>query len=387
LDIPSFLFYFVVQSAINYKEMFHFRISVRYLLLSLLLLGVEIYIGARVHDSIIRPYGGDFLVVILLYCLVRSFWDLPVPVAAGSVLVFSYLVEASQYFNLADRLGFRGHSVMRIILGSYFTWTDILCYTLGILSVLTAESALKRRALKKVSIVRRIWGQGDTVMLIFAGASAEFALNRSVDWLYFTGRLPADPIGRLFSTVRYAQQIVFAPGGGAAPADSGGSGNSALAAIDRITAIHQGVETNRGARIPGTAYLDVLFLLIDYSIRAFELLERKMKGEEKAEVFEMFYQVGLRMGLQGMPDNYEDWELMRSEFIERNLNYSEFTTDLYRRYRVALGSFRYRILLHGQAMLVPGRVAELLSLPSSACWRPLVFLYRGDQVDRVGPLD
>src|ERR1700734_393654 len=97
----------------------------------------------------------------------------------------------------------------------------------------------------KRSIVRRIWGSSDTVLLIFAGASAEFALNRSVDWLYFTGRLPADPIGRLFSTVRYAQAIVFAERA------------RALAAIDQITAIHQGVEASRGARIPDEAYLDV----------------------------------------------------------------------------------------------------------------------------------
>lgn len=48
------------------------------------------------------------------------------------------------------------------------------------------------------SIVREIWGKADTILFIFAGASAEFALNKSVDWLYFTGKLPADPLGRLF---------------------------------------------------------------------------------------------------------------------------------------------------------------------------------------------
>ena len=61
----------------------------------------------------------------------------------------------------------------------------------------------------KDSIVRRIWGNGDTILLIFAGASAEFALNKAVDWLYFTGRLPSDPLNRLFSTVAYARLIVF----------------------------------------------------------------------------------------------------------------------------------------------------------------------------------
>src|SRR5205823_9158341 len=104
------------------------------------------------------------------------------------------------------------------------------------------------------SIVRRIWGRADTVLFIFAGAAAEFALNKAVDWLYFTGRLPADPIGRLFSTVRYAREIVFAP-----KAD-------AEKAIAKISSIHSAVEKNRGSKIPDWAYRDVLFMLIHYSI-------------------------------------------------------------------------------------------------------------------------
>ena len=121
----------------------------------------------------------------------------------------------------------------------------------------------------KQSVVRKIWGKSDTVLFVFAGASAEFALNKAVDWLYFTGRLPADPLGRLFSTVLYARQIVFS------------EKNAAEKAIDKITAIHTAVENNRGAKIPDWAYRDVLFMLIHYSQAAFELLERKMTDPEK----------------------------------------------------------------------------------------------------------
>src|ERR1700755_3220289 len=95
------------------------------------------------------------------------------------------------------------------------------------------------------SIVRKIWGKSDTVLFIFAGAAAEFALNKAVDWLYFTGRLPADPLGRLFSTVAYARRIIFS------------DDNAALRAIDQITNIHKDVEKNRGAQIPDWAYRDV----------------------------------------------------------------------------------------------------------------------------------
>src|SRR5687767_15742116 len=88
---------------------------------------------------------------------------------------------------------------------------------------------------EKNSIVRKIWGKSDIVLFIFAGASAEFALNKAVDWLYFTGKLPADPLGRLFSTVRYARRIVFS------------SMDDANKAIDTVRDIHAAVEQNRGA--------------------------------------------------------------------------------------------------------------------------------------------
>ena len=45
------------------------------------------------------------------------------------------------------------------------------------------------------SVVRRIWGDAELVLLVFAGSAAEFALNRAVDWLFFTGRIPNDPVG------------------------------------------------------------------------------------------------------------------------------------------------------------------------------------------------
>src|SRR3982750_1994541 len=102
------------------------------------------------------------------------------------------------------------------------------------------------------SVVRKIWGKSDTILFIFAGAAAEFALNKAVDWLYFTGRLPADPLGRLFSTVAYSRQILFS------------EYDAALRSIDQIAAIHKNVEANRGMSIPDEAYLDVLYLLIDY---------------------------------------------------------------------------------------------------------------------------
>ena len=214
------------------------------------------------------------------------------------------------------------------------------------------------------SIVRKIWGKSDTILFIFAGAAAEFALNRAVDWLYFTGRLPADPLGRLFSTVTYSHRIIFS------------EREDALQAIDKITAIHKNIEQSRAAQIPDWAYRDVLFMLIDYSIRSFELLERKLTLPEKEEVFNVFYRMGLRMGLTGLPANYTEWIYMRAQHLNENLINSRFTTDLYKQYEKHLGFARYQLLKQVQMMLVPGIVNQELALGKASWLIPIIYVYK-----------
>ena len=125
------------------------RFNTRYFLLSLLILTAEIFIGARLNDSIIRPYGGDYLVVMLLYCMVRTLLDTPVIPTALCALLFAYFIEFLQYEKLADHLHLRPGSLARIMLGDYFTWNDIIAYTLGIVSVVILEK-WPGRSTKKV---------------------------------------------------------------------------------------------------------------------------------------------------------------------------------------------------------------------------------------------
>ncbi|ACU59045.1 ribosomal maturation YjgA family protein [Chitinophaga pinensis] len=123
-----------------------FRFSMPYLLLAILIFAVEVLIALYVHDDLIRPYFGDVLVVVLIYCFVRSFIQAPVvPVALG-VLIFSYLVEMLQYFKVVKLLGLQHSRAANIIIGNYFTWADIICYTIGIGGTILAEKliALKR---------------------------------------------------------------------------------------------------------------------------------------------------------------------------------------------------------------------------------------------------
>lgn len=217
---------------------------------------------------------------------------------------------------------------------------------------------------KENSVVRTIWGSSDIIMFIFAGAAAEFALNKAVDWLYFTGKLPADPLGRLFSTVGYAKLIVFS------------EKNKANAVIDNIANIHAAVENKRGMKIPDWAYRDVLFMLIDYSIRAFEVMQRRLTNEEKAEIFDTFYRVGDRMGIKGLPTTFPAWLVMREEHLNNNIIYSRYTADLFKQYKKHLGWFRYFLLKEGQSLVVPPQVKKLLHLSNFSLLTPVVLVYK-----------
>jgi hypothetical protein len=216
----------------------------------------------------------------------------------------------------------------------------------------------------KESIVRKIWGKSDTVLFIFAGAAAEFALNKAVDWLYFTGKLPADPLGRLFSTVTYARKIVFSPR------------EEAEKAIASLRHIHAGIEKSRNSKIPDWAYRDVLFMLIHYSIAAYELLERKLSNEEKEEVHNVFFRVGTGMGLKALPTNYKEWLPARESHLHADLQRSQYTDDLFRQYKKHLGAMRYKVLIEGQKLVVPEHAKNLLNFGSFSLLTPAVPVYK-----------
>ena len=221
------------------------------------------------------------------------------------------------------------------------------------------------------SVVREIWGKGDTILLIFAGAAGEFALNKAVDWLYFTGKLPADPLGRLFSTVAYAREIIFS------------STQDAHKAIDKMNHIHAAVESARGAKIPPAAYRDVLFMLIHYSIAAYEVLEQKMTMTEKNEVIEVFSRVGRRMHIEDLPATYSEWLNMHTRHQQQNLVRSVFTDDLFKQYRKHLGIVRYFILKEAQKLVMPHHVRQLLQTGKPLIITPFISLYQASKRIRL----
>ncbi|WP_139958158.1 ribosomal maturation YjgA family protein [Flavicella sediminum] len=103
-----------------------------YLFISLVLLLIEILIALTIHDRFIRPFVGDVLSVILLFSLARIFYTGKGFYVSIGVLLFAFLVEFSQYFKLAEVLGFSKGSFGHVVLGANFDPLDLLAYSLGI---------------------------------------------------------------------------------------------------------------------------------------------------------------------------------------------------------------------------------------------------------------
>jgi hypothetical protein len=118
-----------------------FTFNKKYFLLFLLVFATEVLIALYVHDDFVRPYLGDVLVVILIYCFVKSFVNLKVWMAAVAVLAFAFGVEVCQYFNLVEKLNLQHSKLARTVIGTSFSWWDMLTYVVGIAVVLAVEKS------------------------------------------------------------------------------------------------------------------------------------------------------------------------------------------------------------------------------------------------------
>jgi hypothetical protein len=117
----------------------------KYFGLTILFFVIEVLIALYVHDTIIRPYVGDVLVVILIYCFIKSFLKLPVLQVALFVLLFSFGVEFLQYLNIVEKLGLQNSKTARTVIGTSFAWIDLVCYIAGILIILIAEKGFPKK--------------------------------------------------------------------------------------------------------------------------------------------------------------------------------------------------------------------------------------------------
>lgn len=104
---------------------------VLYTAVFLILLVIEVLIALFVHDRFVRPYLGDVIVVVVVYCFVRIWIPERVRLMPLWVFLFAVCVEVLQYFRIVEVLGVENNAFLRTLIGTSFSWEDIVCYAAG----------------------------------------------------------------------------------------------------------------------------------------------------------------------------------------------------------------------------------------------------------------
>lgn len=122
-----------------------------FLLLTAALFIIEVLIARYSHSGFIRGFAGDVLVVLLLFCAVRSVLRIPVIPLAVLVLLFAYLIELGQRFGLVDLLGLGQYRLARIVIGSHFDWWDLVAYSTGFV-IICLVYHYRQRSMKHAAV-------------------------------------------------------------------------------------------------------------------------------------------------------------------------------------------------------------------------------------------
>lgn len=106
---------------------------------------IELYIGIYVRDNCIRPYLGDILVIPLIYSFLNIFFKNEYKKLISKVIIFAIFIELLQYFKLVELLEIKNR-ILRIVIGTTYDFSDILCYVIGgVLTYLAYANYKKER--------------------------------------------------------------------------------------------------------------------------------------------------------------------------------------------------------------------------------------------------
>ena len=116
-----------------------------YLLATVLIFSLELFIALFVRDAFIRPYGGDMLVVVLVYTCVRVLFPEKPRLLPLYVFLFAAGVEALQGMRIVELLGLQNNRFFSVLIGTTFDWKDIICSGVGCVLLGVWEVVLWKR--------------------------------------------------------------------------------------------------------------------------------------------------------------------------------------------------------------------------------------------------
>ncbi len=100
---------------------------------------VEVLIAMFVHDEWVRPYGGDIIIIFVIYAFIRMLLPHGLVSLPIVILLFACLAEGLQYINIVEKLGLGDIEFFNVLLGTVGDVKDIICYAVGCLILIIYE--------------------------------------------------------------------------------------------------------------------------------------------------------------------------------------------------------------------------------------------------------
>ena len=122
-----------------------FKFDKKSFIIAIIIFLIEVIIALYIKDKIIRPFVGDILVVIFIYYFLKAFINTKPINLAIFTLIFSFAIEILQYFNFVEMIGLGHNKAARIIIGTSFSWIDLLCYFIGFILLFFIDKDLKKK--------------------------------------------------------------------------------------------------------------------------------------------------------------------------------------------------------------------------------------------------
>ncbi len=118
------------------------RNRIVYLLLMFIVIGLGLASRRypEILPNLITIYGGDTLWALLVFLLIGFVFPTLSPLKVAVIaLLFSFTIELSQLYQAAWINDIRQYRLAALILGRGFLWTDLVCYSVGIVTGMIVE--------------------------------------------------------------------------------------------------------------------------------------------------------------------------------------------------------------------------------------------------------
>ena len=100
---------------------------------------IESCIVYFLKSGFIRHTFGDYLIVFMVYCLLKSFINLKPGYTAIVVLFITFIIEFLQLTPFLEFLNLQDNTYAKLILGSTFHISDLIAYLFGVITIIAVE--------------------------------------------------------------------------------------------------------------------------------------------------------------------------------------------------------------------------------------------------------